>query len=910
MPSPLSRRTFLVMGGGVSAAVALPDLIGRIPDAAAAVPTGSDSPEARFYYRLLLRHTRWLETLWDDAVGHYPLTDYNFVSVLGNAVLLTMGQYDAELSGIDRDTLLDHTVRTIEHAAVTNFYATGAEWGGGGYAWGGKIFWDGTMESYFVAAARLLWSRLSQQARDAVDAIAIGGADYVVSLGATEDPRSGGWSSNGLLGGWKNDSKIEEMGAKSMPLATGLAYFPNHPSAPAWREWLTRWMSNMTGLPSADRHNSTKLDGKPVSWWNTAQNLYDDYLVENHGSYAPMYQESVGAYPGRNAIHFLLAGQRLPDVFTRQPNADALWRALRQLGAGAGLTAHPMVNDRYHLYGREVLPLTWRRLGQKDRYIARSEQLLIEHLEPYLLYPPENRLTKFSGEPKYEPEARAEVAMAYLLHRWRDRLSGDVPAVSPQSYWADVSGVRDYGAELGLLAHQSPEALALVVTKPNFVKFGYLPEHDDWLVDLTGGAPAFLPNPRVAVQGKSITLYRRHRDGIDATATVLALPTGYAGFATLPGGAVVYTSSGHSAGEGVLRLLCFDMPGVRGLDGDRTFIGAADRVTLTPVAGDGGVDELAFDAVQARHVRVLGARPATQFGYSLWSVEVFGPGSGDLAFGRAATASSFDPAFLPSYATDGDPATRWAVSRTDRPKPDSWLAVDLGSVVTIDRVRLSWETAYGAEYRIQVSADGVAWTDVVSVPESHVVTGDWVNVDDRAGFVVRGGSNPIRVTARSMTLSDGPAAGSAGLVVEGYASTTGADTGRAAARPAPVAPAGLTASTAGGQLSVFNLTGSAVSGIVSVPAAVLYDGSQTVAETTDVTVLLAAATAAVLPARFDILDPDGPLALSAVTQDRWTVRVTNTGPSHARFTLRCRATNARRRVVVPPGQTLTTRFNR
>ncbi|MEK8226279.1 hypothetical protein NKG05_09740 [Oerskovia sp. M15] len=32
------------------------------------------------------------------------------------------------------------------------------------------------------------------------------------------------------------------------------------------------------------------------------------------------------------------------------------------------------------------------------------------------MYAPVYRLTKFSGEAKYEPEARAEIAISYLLH--------------------------------------------------------------------------------------------------------------------------------------------------------------------------------------------------------------------------------------------------------------------------------------------------------------------------------------------------------------------------------------------------------------------------------------------------------------------------------------------------------------
>lgn len=904
--SSFPRRRFLLASGGAAAGLAI-----GLPGFAAADPGPRDNLEADLYYRLLLLHTRWAETLWDEAAGHYPLRDFYFLNVLGNAVLVTQGAYDAGLAGVSREVLADHTIRTIRHFAATNFWATGSTWGGGGYEWGGRIFWDGTFESYFVAAARLLWNRLDQSTKDNVDAIAIGGAEYVVGLGTNEDPRSGGWSSNGLAGGYRGDSKIEEMGAKSMPIATGLAYFPDHPNARAWREWLTRWLANMTGLPSADRNNHTLIDGRPVSEWNTAQNMYEGYVVENHGTYAPMYQQSTGAYPGRNAVHFLIAGQPLPEVFVKQPNAEGLWRTMTHLGAGAGLSAHPMVNDRYHLYGRDVLPVTWRRMGQADRHVARSERMLIAHLEPYLAYPPENRLTKFSGEPKYEPEARAEVAMAYLLHAWRDRLHGDVAPVSESQYWAEVAGATDYGTELGMVAHQSASALAIAVTKPNFVKFAYLPEHDDWLFDATGTAPAFLPATTLAVTGRKVTTYSRDADGFDGSATLLRFAGGFAGFTTLPTGAVVYATSGLAAGEGALRLHTLTMPGVPGLDGDRTFHGPGGSVTLAPNGGDGGVDEVPFPAVRARYVRMLGGRSGSVYGYSLWRFEVFAQGSGaDLARGRPTTASSHDPAFPPSLATDGDQSTRWAVARAERPRQDSWLAVDLGAEHVLDRVTLSWETAFGAEYRVQVSTDGTTWRDAARVPAEHLFDGGWVNVDDRAGFVVRGGDNPIRVTGTSMTLSAGPAAP---VVVEGYPGQGASSTRALAGAPAPVADVpGVATAVTDGHLSVFNLTATPVSANVRVPGRRLHLGTQTVSgRDHTVHVDLDAAAAQVLPAVFELSVRTGdPGRLTATVPDRWTVELTNEGARVEVVTVRRLSDGRKRTTSLRPGERESVRIGR
>jgi len=43
-----------------------------------------------------------------------------------------------------------------------------------------------------------------------------------------------------------------------------------------------------------------------------------------------------------------------------------------------------------------------------------------------------------------------------------------------------------------------------------------------------------------------------------------------------------------------------------------------------------------------------------------------------------------------------------------------WLAVDLGTEHAIDRVEIVWEAAFGQAYAIQVSADGVNYTEAYS----------------------------------------------------------------------------------------------------------------------------------------------------------------------------------------------------
>jgi hypothetical protein len=89
-----------------------------------------------------------------------------------------------------------------------------------------------------------------------------------------------------------------------------------------------------------------------------------------------------------------------------------------------------------------------------------------------------------------------------------------------------------------------------------------------------------------------------------------------------------------------------------------------------------------------------------------------GDAIGNLAAGRSATASStqFLTDLTPGKAVDGDPTTRWGSSWSD----NQWISVDLGSVRTVGRVILRWETAYGRAYRIEVSADNSTWRTVWS----------------------------------------------------------------------------------------------------------------------------------------------------------------------------------------------------
>jgi len=92
-------------------------------------------------------------------------------------------------------------------------------------------------------------------------------------------------------------------------------------------------------------------------------------------------------------------------------------------------------------------------------------------------------------------------------------------------------------------------------------------------------------------------------------------------------------------------------------------------------------------------------------------------GTQDLAMDQPTTASSVQPDtgsdYLPYFATDGDPGTRWSSASSD----PQWLEVDLGSPQNICSLGIEWEAAYASAFELQVSNDNSTWTTVYSTTD-------------------------------------------------------------------------------------------------------------------------------------------------------------------------------------------------
>ena len=83
----------------------------------------------------------------------------------------------------------------------------------------------------------------------------------------------------------------------------------------------------------------------------------------------------------------------------------------------------------------------------------------------------------------------------------------------------------------------------------------------------------------------------------------------------------------------------------------------------------------------------------------------------DKALNKASSASSVDEVgHEAGKANDGSSTTRWSSSYTN----NQWWQVDLGSVRSVDTVRLNWEAAYASQYQVLTSLDGVSFSVAAS----------------------------------------------------------------------------------------------------------------------------------------------------------------------------------------------------
>jgi beta-glucanase (GH16 family) len=104
----------------------------------------------------------------------------------------------------------------------------------------------------------------------------------------------------------------------------------------------------------------------------------------------------------------------------------------------------------------------------------------------------------------------------------------------------------------------------------------------------------------------------------------------------------------------------------------------------------------------------------------------------NLALNKVTNVSSTENAGSPgSAAVDGSATTRWSSAFSD----PQWIYVDLVNTYNINRVKITWEAAYGRDYLVQVSANASTWTTMRTVTGNTTLTNDHTGLSGTGRYV-------------------------------------------------------------------------------------------------------------------------------------------------------------------------------
>jgi len=128
-------------------------------------------------------------------------------------------------------------------------------------------------------------------------------------------------------------------------------------------------------------------------------------------------------------------------------------------------------------------------------------------------------------------------------------------------------------------------------------------------------------------------------------------------------------------------------------------LNAIDWTTVATVTKDNSQkDEIIFpEWIETKFVRFQGVTRALSYGYSFYSLEVYGPRSLGVGGTVSYVSSNENATLLPGSAMiDNVANTRWASSVADNQR----VVFDFGTVKSFDMIKVRWEVSFGRIYKI------------------------------------------------------------------------------------------------------------------------------------------------------------------------------------------------------------------
>jgi hypothetical protein len=309
--------------------------------------------------------------------------------------------------GVSRSVLVDHTIQSIRHEAWSNrLVSKDGTWGGNEppsarHPHPEPGTWQGALETYgWAFAAKMLWPELDEDTRDVVKRVVTGESDILlIKRPADAEPGNTGAEDN----------------AWNMPLvALAATMFPDHPHAAAWRARAQLLAINAFSR-AADRDSAEMVDGRPLRAWIQTANFLDDYSLDNHGFFNPLYI-ALHLDTAQASVFYALAKLPIPEAFTFR--LTTVWqRVMAPLIADDGDVIMPA--------GQDWVAKDYQHLGYMAAVSTQGKQLDAAVAESRALTQIARRQSahadgSFLGQPRlgYEATLIEGLASAWWMHHF------------------------------------------------------------------------------------------------------------------------------------------------------------------------------------------------------------------------------------------------------------------------------------------------------------------------------------------------------------------------------------------------------------------------------------------------------------------------------------------------------------
>ena len=139
-----------------------------------------------------------------------------------------------------------------------------------------------------------------------------------------------------------------------------------------------------------------------------------------------------------------------------------------------------------------------------------------------------------------------------------------------------------------------------------------------------------------------------------------------------------------------------------------TSMGGNDwQEVYTTTSGTGEREDIYFEPVIARYLRVVGIKRATNWGYSIWEINIYGPSQRALVYAPSANGTTA------SELMNGKTDSAWV---SQLPPPLSIL-IDLQRITSLGGLRIAWGEHHATSVQLNLSIDGVMWNSVATLQQ-------------------------------------------------------------------------------------------------------------------------------------------------------------------------------------------------